>query len=128
MRSLMIFLAGWFIASEIDFNHDNMPDLVVKPEEACLFGANIGPFWVFRKTVRGYEKVWSVDTLNSRSWRPKLKVTAISRPWRHPQQKALQRCTYSTVENAACGSPNDLALMTSASCNEVRTSSGIQDS
>src|SRR5258708_12910473 len=29
----------------------------------CLYGANIGPFWVVRKTPRGYQMLLSVSTL-----------------------------------------------------------------
>jgi len=48
-------IAPWFTASAIDLNDDGLPDLVVKPENACLFGANIVPFWIFRNTAKGYE-------------------------------------------------------------------------
>ncbi|HVF55387.1 MAG TPA: hypothetical protein VM934_04505 [Pyrinomonadaceae bacterium] len=55
--------ASWFVASNIHLNADKLPDLIVKPENACLFGANIGPFWVFRNTGRGYALALRVDTL-----------------------------------------------------------------
>ncbi|HEV8482247.1 MAG TPA: hypothetical protein VGV87_01705 [Blastocatellia bacterium] len=53
-----------FVAAEIDLNYDNIPDLVVTAADTCLMGANIGPFWVFRKTDHGYERILRVDTLN----------------------------------------------------------------
>lgn len=55
--------ARWFAASVIQLNNDRLPDLVVKAEDAGLFGANIGPFWVFRNTGRGYALALRVDTL-----------------------------------------------------------------
>ncbi|HEX7314732.1 MAG TPA: hypothetical protein VF297_12475 [Pyrinomonadaceae bacterium] len=55
--------AAWFAASEVHLNGDKLPDLVVKPQNACLNGANIGPFWVFRNTGRGYALVLRADTL-----------------------------------------------------------------
>lgn len=39
----------------MDLNADGRPDLVVKAEEACLWGANVGPYWVFRNQPQGYE-------------------------------------------------------------------------
>lgn len=56
--------AAWFAASAIDLNGDRRPDLVVKPENSCLYGANIAPFWVFRNTGRGYALVLRTDALN----------------------------------------------------------------
>jgi hypothetical protein len=53
----------WFTASEINLDADNSRDLVVLPVEGCLFGANIGPFWVFRQTTEGYELALVVDAL-----------------------------------------------------------------
>jgi hypothetical protein len=55
--------ASWFVASEIDLNYDQIPDLVVVAVNPCLFGANINPFWVFRKTDRGYEAALRVYAL-----------------------------------------------------------------
>jgi hypothetical protein len=42
------------VAPKIDLNADGVPDIVVKPVEPRLFGANIIPFWVFRNTGRSY--------------------------------------------------------------------------
>jgi hypothetical protein len=36
---------------------------MVKAKDGCLFGANIGPFWVFRNTGKRYELVLSVSAL-----------------------------------------------------------------
>lgn len=54
----------WFTASEIDLNNDKEKDLIVKANNPCLFGANIDPFWVFRKSTDGYELVLRVHTLS----------------------------------------------------------------
>lgn len=55
--------AAWFAASEIRLNEDELPDLVVGAANPCLFGANIVPFWIFRKQPEGYELVLRVHTL-----------------------------------------------------------------
>lgn len=53
--------AELFAASEIDLNRDKKPDLVVTAGDACLFGANQGPFWVFHQMPDGYQKVLSTS-------------------------------------------------------------------
>jgi len=53
----------WFTASAINLNGDKLTDLVVLPVEGCLFGANIGPIWLFRQTSQGYELALVVDAL-----------------------------------------------------------------
>jgi hypothetical protein len=64
--------ASWFVGSEIHLDDDSLPDLVVTAVNACLFGANLVPFWIFRKTSEGYELLLStnalgLDVLNARS-------------------------------------------------------------
>ena len=49
--------ADWFEASEIDLNGDKRMDLVIKAKDACLFGANQGPFWVYQNTGEGFKQV-----------------------------------------------------------------------
>jgi hypothetical protein len=59
----------WFIASEIHLDGPDEIDLVVQPrmlrdapaENRCLFGANIAPFWVLRKTAQAYTVVLEID-------------------------------------------------------------------
>lgn len=55
--------AAWFAASEIDLNGDRRMDLIIKAKDACLFGANQGPFWVFQKMPDGYQQVLSANGL-----------------------------------------------------------------
>ena len=55
--------ADWFAASEIDLNGDNRRDLVIKPKDACLYGANQGPFWIFQNRTDGYLKILSASGL-----------------------------------------------------------------
>lgn len=55
--------ASWFAASQIHLNGDRLPDLVVTPKNACLFGANMVPFWVFRSTNQGYKLALSMSGL-----------------------------------------------------------------
>ena len=54
---------SWFTASEVTLRRGELPALVVKAETACLWGANIGPFWVFRHSKTGYEIVLSENAL-----------------------------------------------------------------
>lgn len=56
-------VASWFSASKIHLNSDGLPDLVVTATNPCLFGANLHPFWIFRKTPRGHKLVLSVSAL-----------------------------------------------------------------
>lgn len=56
--------ASWFVAGAVNLNADKLPDLVVKGQNSCLWGANIGPFWVFRNTGRGYALVLRTDALS----------------------------------------------------------------
>lgn len=55
--------AKLFAASDIDLNADGKPDLIIKAGDACLFGANQGPFWVFYRMPDGYQKVLSASGL-----------------------------------------------------------------
>jgi hypothetical protein len=52
--------ASWFVGSEIHLDGPDEIDLIVLPNNGCLLGANIGPFWVFRKTPQAYELVLDV--------------------------------------------------------------------
>lgn len=53
----------WFAASEIDLNGDGRADLIVKAADACLFGANQAPFWIFQNAPDGYQKVLAASGL-----------------------------------------------------------------
>lgn len=55
--------AAWFEAAEFDLNGDRRADLIIKPKNACLFGANQGPFWVFQNLADGYQKILSESGL-----------------------------------------------------------------
>jgi hypothetical protein len=54
-------LATWFVGSEIHLDSALEADLIVLPKNPCLLGANIGPFWVFRRTSESYELALSVS-------------------------------------------------------------------
>lgn len=56
--------AAWFKASEIDLNADRLQDLIVMAEDACLYGANIAPFWIFLQIPKGYKLVLNVYSLS----------------------------------------------------------------
>ena len=55
--------ASWFVASVIHLGANNVDDLIVMPQNACLLGANIGPFWVYRKTPTGFGLVLVTNAL-----------------------------------------------------------------
>jgi hypothetical protein len=55
--------SSWFVAAEVDLKHGESRGLVVRAENGCLWGANIGPFWVFRHTDLGYEVVLDASAL-----------------------------------------------------------------
>lgn len=55
--------ASWFEASQIHLDGSDELDLLVKAKNGCLFGANIGPFWIFRNTRKGYQLVLNVSAL-----------------------------------------------------------------
>ena len=56
----------WYEASQIHLDGPNQIDLIVKAKNACLWGANIGPFWVFRGTSNGHSLVLSTVALGLR--------------------------------------------------------------
>src|SRR6266446_4003513 len=55
--------SSWFVGTRIHLNGNGDADLIVTARNACLLGANIVPFWVFRNTQRGHELVLSVSAL-----------------------------------------------------------------
>lgn len=56
----------WYEASQIHLDGPNQIDFIVKAKNACLWGANIGPFWVFRGTSNGHSLVLSTAALGLR--------------------------------------------------------------
>ena len=63
---------SWFSASVIVLTTQPRTGLVVKPENGCLFGANIVPFWIFEQTPSGYRldlkvHALAVEILDSRT-------------------------------------------------------------
>lgn len=55
--------ASWVEASQIHLDGPNEADLLVKAKDRCLFGANIGPFWIFKSSPQGYRLVLAVSAL-----------------------------------------------------------------
>jgi hypothetical protein len=55
--------ATWYEASQIHLDGPGETDLVVKAKNACMMGPNLGPYWVFRKTVYGHILVLSTDAV-----------------------------------------------------------------
>ncbi|HLW98361.1 MAG TPA: hypothetical protein VKR82_06930 [Candidatus Acidoferrales bacterium] len=55
--------ATMFVASQIHLRSGEQSDLVVLPKDACLFGANIGPIWVFAKSPGAYQLILKTDAL-----------------------------------------------------------------
>jgi hypothetical protein len=75
--------ASWFVGSQVRLNGSRETDLIVMPRQlplranaptdnACLYGAHVAPFWVFRETanksilVLGLSAV-GLEVLNTRS-------------------------------------------------------------
>jgi hypothetical protein len=56
--------AAWFSAATVRLDRDALPDLLVKAEDARLWGANQGPFWLFRRTRTGYQPVFTAYGLS----------------------------------------------------------------
>ncbi len=54
---------AWFEAAALDLNGDGRSDLVIKPKDPCLFGANQGPFWIFQDLPDGYQKILATEGL-----------------------------------------------------------------
>ncbi|HKM66986.1 MAG TPA: hypothetical protein VJX70_07465 [Candidatus Acidoferrum sp.] len=55
--------ASWFEASQIHLDGPDEVDLLAKGKDGCLFGANMGPFWIFRNTPQEYKLVLTVSAL-----------------------------------------------------------------
>ncbi len=62
-RSQLSGKTSLFEASQVHLSGPEEVGLLVKAKNACLFGANIGPFWIFRKTSQRYELLLSVSAL-----------------------------------------------------------------
>jgi hypothetical protein len=45
---------SWFEASWVQLDGPREEDLVVKAKNACMWGPNLGPFWVFRSSRNGH--------------------------------------------------------------------------
>jgi hypothetical protein len=71
---------SWFVGSKIHLDGPNEIDFVVRPRDLnespsanrCLYGAQVIPFWVFRKMPKGFDLVLQVHehdltVLNTRS-------------------------------------------------------------
>lgn len=54
---------NWFVGSWLDLNGDDQSDLLVKPVNPCLSGANITPFWILFKTRDGYKPALAIAAL-----------------------------------------------------------------
>jgi hypothetical protein len=50
---------SWYEASGIRLDGEREEDLIVKAKNACMWGPNLGPFWVFRSSVNGHYLVLS---------------------------------------------------------------------
>ena len=53
----------WFVAAEVKLKRGESSGLVVRAENGCLWGANVGPFWVFRHADTGYQVVLAASAL-----------------------------------------------------------------
>lgn len=58
------FSEVWFEATRLHLAGSGNSGLLVKPKNGCLMGANVGPFWIFEKTPKGYELRLTVNALS----------------------------------------------------------------
>jgi hypothetical protein len=49
--------ASWFVASSVRLRLNRDSDLLVTSNNSCLNGANVAPFWIFRKQGARYELI-----------------------------------------------------------------------
>jgi hypothetical protein len=49
--------ASWFVASFVKLSNDHDAELLVTSNNSCLNGANVAPFWIFRKQGARYELI-----------------------------------------------------------------------
>jgi len=55
--------ATWFLAAEVHLHDKDTPDVLVMPNNECMFGATTDPFWVFGKTANGFALILRTDQL-----------------------------------------------------------------
>ncbi len=99
-RSQKDIPASWFVASHIWLQNDGEPDLVVLPINACLNGANVTPFWIFRRRGRGYALVLManglvLDVLNVRTRKYRdIRLTSLSANMKYISLYKFNGATY----------------------------------
>jgi hypothetical protein len=49
--------ASWFVASSVKLRRNRDSDLLVTSNNSCLNGANVAPFWIFRKQRARYDLI-----------------------------------------------------------------------
>ena len=58
--------AKWFVATEIKMANDELPGLLVKAADSCLWRKmdrqDVGEFWLFRQAPTGYQLMFSATT------------------------------------------------------------------
>ncbi len=63
--------ATWFVGANIHLSSSSESDLIVMPRELkqapsenrCLLGANVGPFWIFKRVANGFPLVLELHTV-----------------------------------------------------------------
>jgi len=45
------------VADRVDLNHDGVPELVVRGQGGYICGASWCPYWIYRRTSTGYERL-----------------------------------------------------------------------
>lgn len=56
--------SSWFVASSIHLGGSGDADLVILPQNQCMNGANVGPFWIAIRTSMGYRLAFSTGGNN----------------------------------------------------------------
>lgn len=74
---------SWFVAAEVDLDGAGAPELIVRAENACLWGANTGPFWIFQKTPHGYRSLLEVEAVSIEIKRARTRGYLDIQAWTH---------------------------------------------
>ena len=61
------------VADRVDLNHDGVPELVVRGQGGYICGASWCPYWIYRRTSTGYERL--LDAGNIEVLEPLTTVT-----------------------------------------------------
>jgi hypothetical protein len=76
--------SSWFVASGVEFKEARLHILIVMSANSCLNGANVIPFWIFRRTAGGHllslsTTAFALEILKTRTNSyPDIRLTSLS--------------------------------------------------